>query len=74
MAKVKSLEHIRIDMARIRADLGLTQQALADALHVSRTAVLNWERNGHQPSAPVLPGLAKLVGCSIEDLYESTNE
>lgn len=59
-----------IDMRRIRAELDMTQQALADRLHVSRTAVLNWERLGHQPSAAVLPLLARVVGCKIEDLYD----
>jgi DNA-binding XRE family transcriptional regulator len=60
-----------IDMKRIRRELGMTQQALADRLHVSRTAVLNWERRGNQPSAPVLPLLAQVIGCKIEDLYDT---
>lgn len=61
----------RINMKRIRRELDMTQQALADHLHVSRTAVLNWERLGHQPSAVVLPHLARLMGCRIEDLYDT---
>jgi DNA-binding XRE family transcriptional regulator len=74
MAKTQNLTHVRIDTKALRERLGMTQQEFADALRVARTTVLNWETRGNQPSAPVLPGLAKLVGCSIEDLYEGTDE
>lgn len=74
MAKAQNLTHVRINTKALRARLGMTQQEFADALRVARTTVLNWETKGNQPSAPVLPGLAGLVGCSIEDLYEGTDE
>lgn len=74
MAKTTNLTHVRINTRALRARLDMTQQEFADALRVSRSAVLNWERLGHQPSAPVLPGLAKLAGCTIEELYEGAHE
>lgn len=70
MARAQNLSP-RIHTLPIRQRLGMTQQAFADSLGVARTTVLNWERQGLQPSAPVLPGMAKLVGCSIEDLYDT---
>ena len=34
---------------RLRLEKGLTQEALAERLHVTRQAVSNWERNAAQP-------------------------
>ena len=51
-----------------RAERGLTQQALADALHLSATAVSKWE-NGHSlPDIALLEPLSAALGVSISDL------
>ena len=51
-----------------RVERGLTQQALADALHLSATAVSKWE-NGHSlPDVALLEPLSAALGVSIAEL------
>lgn len=50
---------------------GLTQDSLAEKLGVVRTTVAMWETGKSIPRADLLPDLAKILGCSIEDLLQS---
>lgn len=52
---------------RQRAEL--TQQKLADALGVERATVAMWETGRSWPSAALLPNMADLLLCSIDELY-----
>lgn len=56
-------------LAFYRQRAGLTQQELAEGLHVSRTAVTMWETGQSWPSAALLPKLAETLLCSIDELY-----
>ena len=51
-----------------RKRLGLSQEALAEALGVSRQAVSKWETGEALPETGKLPALAKLLGVSIDEL------
>ena len=55
-------------IAAARRAKGLTQKQLADALGVTDKAVSKWERGLAKPRADKLPLLAKLYGCTIEEL------
>lgn len=48
-----------------------TQQEVAKAVGVKASAVSKWERGISKPRADKLPLLAKLYGCSIEELLAS---
>jgi len=52
-----------------RASVGLTQDAVADALNIQRTTVSMWESGKSNPTADRLPALAKLYNCTIDDLF-----
>ncbi len=54
----------------VRQSTGLTQEDVAKALNVSRTAVAMWESGSVNPTADKLPAIAALYGCSIDELYE----
>ena len=56
-------------LAFYRQRAGLTQQQLAEGLNVSRTAVTMWETGQSWPSAAILPKLADVLLCSIDELY-----
>ena len=45
-----------------------TQREVAAILGVKESAVSKWERGLSKPRADKLPRLAKLYGCSIEEL------
>ena len=52
--------------ARLAADKSVVE--VAEAMSVSRMAVYNWENGGSYPEADKLLKLAKIYGCSVEDL------
>ena len=52
-----------------RKAAGLTQAQVAEALGVERATVGMWETGTSWPSARVLPALADLLCCSIDELY-----
>ncbi len=45
-----------------------TQREVAQALGVKESAVSKWERGLAKPRADKLPMIAKLYGCTIEEL------
>ncbi len=52
-----------------REQIGLTQAQFAENLHVSRATVAMWETEKSYPRADLLPRIAQLLGCTIDDLY-----
>ena len=59
-------------IAENRKRLGMTQTQLAARLHVTDKAVSKWERGISKPRADKLPAIAKLYGCTIEELLTSS--
>ena len=55
-----------------RKALGLTQQELADRLHISFQAVSKWENSGAYPDIELLPQLAAILGTTIDGLLGYT--
>lgn len=49
----------------------ISRAKLASALKVSQQAVGKWETGAAMPRADKLPELARVLGCSISDLYGS---
>lgn len=52
--------------ARVKA--GLTVRRVSIALDVSQTAVFSWENGTHSPETRRLPQIAKLYGCTVDEL------
>ena len=57
-------------IARVRKEKGLTQQQLAQRLHVSHTAVSKWERGLGFPDASLLEPLAAELGLTLDELFK----
>lgn len=55
-------------LAERRKQAGLSQEALAARLGVSRQAVSKWERSESSPDTDNLIALAQLYGLSLDDL------
>lgn len=53
-----------------RKRAGYTQQSFADALGIERGRLANYECGTSWPSASMLPAMADLLCCSIDDLYK----
>lgn len=54
----------------LRENVGFTQVKLAEMLNISRTTVTMWETTDAYPRSELLPQIAELLGCSIDDLYD----
>ena len=55
-------------LAELRQEQGLSQEALAERLGVSRQAVSKWERGESSPDTDNLIALAELYGLSLDAL------
>ena len=55
-------------MKACRIAAGMLQQEVAEAVGVDRSAVAHWESGKAMPRAEKLITLARLYGCSVEQL------
>ncbi|MET3576572.1 helix-turn-helix transcriptional regulator [Bhargavaea ullalensis] len=53
-----------------RAEHGMTQDALAETLGVSRQTVISLEKGRYNPSLELAFKLGAVFGCRIEDLFD----
>lgn len=60
MSKIKEL----------RKRKGISQRTLAHELNIGQTAVSMWENGTNFPKAEMLPKLAKILNCSIDELFD----
>jgi len=61
-------DHLK-NLRNLRIACGLTQRELADKLGVAQCTIVFWEQGSKYPTADKLPAIARLLGCSIDDLY-----
>ena len=55
-------------LQKLRKDRGLTQEELAEALYVSRTAVSKWESGRGYPGIDSLKEISRFFGVTIDGL------
>lgn len=55
-------------LAFARKRAGLLQRQVADALGVSMGTVAMWDTGRNKPRADMLPKIAKLYGCTVDEL------
>lgn len=60
---------IRNKIQEARAESGLTQQELADALAVTRATVVALERGDYNPSLDLAFRAARHFHCKVDDLF-----
>ncbi|MBO5222656.1 MAG: helix-turn-helix transcriptional regulator [Clostridia bacterium] len=53
-----------------RRKKGLSQRAFGRLMGVSAQAICKWEQEACYPDITVLPRLAELLGCSVNDFFE----
>lgn len=56
-------------IAVLRKERGLTQQALAEKLSVSRQTVISLENGRYNPSIRLAYDIAKVFDCIIEEVF-----
>lgn len=56
-------------MKKARAEKGLSQQGLADALGVSRQTVNAIEKGDYNPTIKLCIGICRVLGLTLNDLF-----
>ena len=60
------INHVR----RLRFDAGeMSQQALADAVGVTRQTIIAIEKNKYSPSLEVAFKIAQVFGCPLDEIF-----
>ena len=62
------MSNIGKTIKKIRAEKGMTQEQLAERLHVTRQAVSNWEQGKTQPDVETLSAMAEVFEMPVEEL------
>ncbi len=65
MPEIRINENIR----KYRKEMGIGQEALANALGVTIQAVSKWETSGSMPDIMLLPQIAEFFGVTLEELF-----
>ena len=58
------------ELARLRMEKGLTQQALSESAEVSRKSINAIENGIYVPSTVLALKISKILGCTVEDLFK----
>jgi putative transcriptional regulator len=62
---------MKSDVRRLRIDKGMSQQALGEALGVSRQTVNAIEQGKYDPSLPLAIRLARYFGLTVEEVFHA---
>jgi len=60
---------MRNEIRRLRGELGLSQEALAEKMDVSRQTINSIETERYTPSLPLAITLAGFFGKSVEEVF-----
>lgn len=58
------------NIQKLRERAKFTQKNLAEKLGVGQSTVAMWESGAQMPRADKLPELARILGCTIDELFE----
>jgi transcriptional regulator with XRE-family HTH domain len=59
-------------LKRLRTDARMSRSTLGMAIGRSEYSILEWERGLHSPRRSVLPLLASVLRCRVDDLFEDS--
>ena len=58
-----------MNLRELRKSRGMTQQELAKSVNIKQNTVSQWESGRRKPPSTILPQLATVLGCTIDDLF-----
>lgn len=62
------------NLKRLREKAKLTQADVAKGVGKAPSLVAMWESGSRQPRADMLPKLARVLGCTIDDLFSAPDD
>ena len=67
-------EQFKDKLRRLRIEAGLSQEALSDAVHISRSAIAKYENGLGKPSEDTLQAIAFYFGVPVNDLRDKAQK
>jgi putative transcriptional regulator len=67
-------EHIRNTVYTLRTNKGLTQEALADKVGITRQTVISIEKGNYTPSVLLALKIASVFKVSVEEVFRISHE
>ncbi|MFA5528843.1 MAG: helix-turn-helix transcriptional regulator [Peptostreptococcales bacterium] len=62
------------EIQKKRIKNGMSQEQLAELLGIDRSTIAKWETGVSFPRGEKLPDLARILNCSIDDLFNRENK
>lgn len=59
------------NIKKMREKNNITQCQLSESLGISQSTIAMWETGETMPRAALLPKIAKILKCSIDDLFKT---
>ena len=56
---------------KYRTSANITQKEFGDMIGVTAQAISKWEREKGYPDITILPRIARVLGCSVSDFFNS---
>lgn len=61
-------------LRRLRTEKGISQQRLADMIHVDRSSLASWETGRRLPDAAMISLLSECLGANVADLLQASEK
>ena len=61
-----------LNIKKLRNQRGITQLQLSEMMGISQAMVATWESGNNNPRADKLPDLARVLGCTVDDLFRDS--
>lgn len=61
-------------LKKLRIQQGVSQEYIAKVMQVTPATVSRWENGEFLPKTDKLPALAKLLGCTVDELLRKEEE
>jgi len=68
------MDNVSSNIKRLREKLGMSQEDIAQKMHIARPVISNWERGKGEPSTSQLTRLAQILNVSLDVLVHNETE
>lgn len=69
-----NMKNIGKSISSYRKNLGMTQEELAEKLHISAQAVSKWENGIGYPDITLVPAISEALNISLNDLFGASDD
>lgn len=63
------MEQIQISLAAARVNAGMTQQDVAEKMHISKQTIVNWEKGITEPSITQAKMISKIYNMPLDYIF-----